>query len=182
MLPPSCSWRDDVPGALTLRGAGCFPLCHCLPPPLFSSEHLPVIAEASVLQNLLSLLLWHLIFTLKAPSQPPTAPLARSECFGGIPAMEGCCTFYFIFFPGKKKNWDFVSGNPLPQQPCIQPAPAAAGLGHLPDPESSGGSPRRGLCRCPGAPWVSGCGAGWLRGSASPRFGCWVCRAMLPSC
>lgn len=58
-----------------------------------------------MLQNLLSLLLWHLIFTLKAPSQPPTAPLARNECFGGIPAMEGSCIFYFIlfFFSWKKK-------------------------------------------------------------------------------
>lgn len=38
-----------------------------------------------------------------------------------------------MFFPNQEKkrirNRDFVSGNPLPQQPRIQLAPAAAGLG-----------------------------------------------------
>lgn len=69
----------------------------------------------------------------------------------------GCRSPLVCFFLRKEKilrKRDFVSGNPLPQQPRIQLAPAAAGLrGDLTDPESS---------------WGSGCGAAWCFSGGYP--------------
>lgn len=61
--------------------------------------------------------------------------------------------FFFFLSQGEKKvrNKDFVSGNPLPQQPRIQLAPAAAGLGgDLTDPERRGGTGMWGCSASPG--------------------------------
>lgn len=93
----------------------------------------------------------------------PTRPLTGSRGFGGTVDVEGLLYIFFLTKEKKRKrNRDFVSGNPLPQQLRIQLAPAAAGLGgDLADPESSGGS----------GPW--GCLAfqWWVSESGSIRQG-----------
>lgn len=77
--------------------------------------------------------------------------------------IQGRASCIFFLNQGKKKrNRDFVSGNPLLQQPCIQPAPVAAGLGgDLADPESGGGS----------RPWGCLVFQWWVSGSGSTQQG-----------
>lgn len=74
---------------------------------------------------------------------PITEPLSYwKRRFQWHNGCRGPLVYFFLTKEKKKvRNRDFVSGNPLPQQPCIQPAPAAAGLGgNLADPESRGGA------------------------------------------
>lgn len=115
--------------------AGCHPPHPCWPPP-FSS------VSISLLLNLLSLVLRCWLCRLEASLRPPlcpTASVAGSILVAHRMWRDVVFCFMFSFFPTHKHR-DFVSGYPLPWQLHIQPAPAAAGPGHLADPESSGGS------------------------------------------